>query len=115
MTHFTPSLVRKGRLIELEALNALYVGHPMRGSEATELANSLGIRLIPCRWVLTEKTVYGIAGPCHARCVAQESASEGASAQALGISTLETPYLKASTTCCDLQNFLGILSHGEQH
>ena len=94
MTHFTPSLVRKGRLIELEALNALYVGHPMRGSEATELANSLGIRIIPCRWVLTEKTVNGIAGPCHARCVAQESASEGASAQALGISST-TPNVEA--------------------
>ena len=66
MTHFTPRLVSEGRLIELEAMNALYVGNPMRGSEATELAKSLGIRIIPCRWVLTAKTVNGIAGQCRA-------------------------------------------------
>ena len=50
----------------------------MRGNEATELANPLGIRIIPCRWVLTEKTMNVVARLGHARCVAHESASERA-------------------------------------
>ena len=108
MTHFTPRLVSEGRLIELEAMNALYVGNPMRGSEATELAKSLGIRIIPCRWVLTAKTVNGIAGQCRARCVAQEIASGGASAQSLGISST-TPSVE-SFRC-----FLSMINSCDMH
>ena len=94
MRHFTPRLVSEGRLIELEAMNALYVGNPMRGSEATELAKSLGIRIIPCRWVLTAKTVNGIAGQ--------------ASAQSLGISST-TPSVE-SFRC-----FLSMINSCDMH
>ena len=101
ITYFTPSLVHEGRLIELEAMNALHVGHPMRGGE---LAKSLGIRIIPRRWALTAKTVR----QCRARCVAQEIASGGASAQSLGISSA-TPSVE-SFRC-----FLSMINSCDMH
>ena len=87
LCRFEPELVKAGRMIELKAIDTLYVGRPMRSDEAQVLAKDLKINIIPCQWILTSKTVEGVAGQCRARCVAQEIASGGGSAQSLGISS----------------------------
>lgn len=63
MTRFDSEKVKAGRLIELQAMNSLQVGQPLRMPQAQSLAKELGIRIIPCRWVLTAKTVEGMPGP----------------------------------------------------
>ena len=108
LTRFDSEKVKAGRLIELQAMNSLQVGQPLRMPQAQSLAKELGIRIIPCRWVLTAKTVEGMPGQCRARCVAQEIASGSASAQSLGISST-TPSVE--TFRC----FLSMIQHHDMH
>ena len=108
LIRFSPDLVRSGRAIELKAMDTLYVGRPMRSEEAQSLAKDLKVKIVPCRWILTSKTVEGVPGQCRARCVAQEIASGGASAQSLGISST-TPIIEA------FRCFLTMVQYHDMH
>ena len=93
MASFNVEQARDGRKIELTAMDKLAIGKVLDAPTAQSRAKELGIKIIPCRWVLTEKQVDGNT-ICRARCVAQQVASQEAKASALGISS-NTPSCKA--------------------
>ena len=103
-TRFTPESVKAGRLTELNAMNKLEVGEPIREEDAKALAKELGLRIIGSRWVLTSKTIDGLDNQCRARCVVQDVATGSLSAQHLGISS-STPSVES------LRSFLAACHH----
>ena len=86
-TWFPADLVKSGRLTELQAMNHLKAGVLLQPDAAHALAKELDIQIVSSRWVLTSKTIAGVADQCRARCVAQQLASGSMSAQNLGISS----------------------------
>ena len=86
MTSFSVEQAREGRKVELLAMDKLHIGEIMDGQTAQKRAQELNVKVIPCRWVITEKTAEGQV-VCRARCVAQQVASREASASSLGISS----------------------------
>ena len=67
-------------------LDRVCAGKPLRQSEATAKADEYGVRIIPCRWVTTEKVIDGEDG-VRARIVVKDIASGGGKAKSLGISS----------------------------
>ena len=73
-------------LTEVGNLDRVSAGKPLRQSEATAKADEYGVRIIPCRWVTTEKVIDGEDG-VRARIVVKDIASGGGKAKSLGISS----------------------------
>ncbi len=53
------NLTFSGMLTEVKNLDRVCAGKPLRQSEATAKADEYGVRIIPCRWVTTEKVIDG--------------------------------------------------------
>ena len=92
MTSFSVEQAREGRRVELLAMDALHIGEILDGPTAQKRAQELNVKVISCRWALTEKVAEGHV-VCRARCVAQQIASREASASSLGISS-NTPSIE---------------------
>eukprot|EP00435_Cladocopium_sp_Y103_P044265 s1257_g12.t1 len=112
---FSVQQAKDGRRTELQAMHDLKFGKIIGREAATMLAKKYNCKIIPCRWVITEKVVQvGDATEtiCRARCVAQQVAAHETSASNLGISS-NTPTLEsfrsmiALAADCDL--FVGCL------
>ena len=56
------NLTFSGMLTEVKNLDRVCAGKPLRQSEATAKADEYGVRIIPCRWVTTEKVIDGEDG-----------------------------------------------------
>ena len=80
------NLTFSGMLTEVKNLDRVSAGKPLRQSEATAKADEYGVRIIPCRWVTTEKVIDGEDG-VRARIVVKDIASGGGKAKSLGISS----------------------------
>ena len=80
------SLTFAGMLTEVGNLDRVRAGKPLKQAEATAKADEYGIRIIPCRWVTTEKVIDGEDG-VRARIVVKDLASGGGKAKSLGISS----------------------------
>ena len=80
------NLTFSGMLTEIGNLDRVCAGKPLRQSEATAKADEYGVRIIPCRWVTTEKVIDGEDG-VRARIVVKDIASGGGKAKSLGISS----------------------------
>ena len=80
------NLTFSGMLTEVKNLDRVCAGKPLRQSEATAKADEYGVRIIPCRWVTTEKVIDGEDG-VRARIVVKDIASGGGKAKSLGISS----------------------------
>ena len=93
MEVFTVKQAKEGRKVELEAMDKLNIGEILDAATAQARAKQLGIKVIPCRWVLTAKQAEG-KNICRARCVAQQVAAHESKASALGISS-NTPSCEA--------------------
>ena len=53
---------KDGMLTELESLDPVGAGKPMKRDEAIEKANRYGVKIIPCRWVKNSKVINGAPG-----------------------------------------------------
>ena len=92
---FSVEDAERGRVTELDAMGKCDFGILMDEETAKRIAKERGTSIIPCRWVITSKTVETGEKICRSRCVAQQiAAKEGASAMSLGISS-STPSLEA--------------------
>ena len=80
------NLTFSGMLTEVKNLDRVCAGKPLRQSEATAKADEYGVRIIPCRWVTTEKVIDGEDG-VRVRIVVKDIASGGGKAKSLGISS----------------------------
>ena len=80
------SLTFSGMLTEVGNLDRVGAGKPLWQSEATAKADEYGVRIIPCRWVTTEKVIDREDG-VRARIVVKDIASGGGKAKSLGISS----------------------------
>ena len=76
------NLTFSGMLTEIGNLDRVRAGKPLRQSEATAKADEYGVRIIPCRWVTTEKVIDGEDG-VRARIVVKDIASGGGRPKAL--------------------------------
>ena len=78
------NLTFSGMLTEVKNLDRVSAGKSLRQSEATAKADEYGVRIIPCRWVTTEKVIDGEDG-VRGRKVVKDIASGGGKAKSLGI------------------------------
>ena len=93
MEAFTVEQAKEGRKVELAAMDKLSIGEVLDSATAQSRAKELGIKVIPCRCVLTAKQSDG-RDICRARCVAQQVAAHESKAATLGISS-NTPSCEA--------------------
>ena len=76
----------EGRSKELKAMDKLKMGEVFSEEEAKLRSREAGVRVIPCRWVISEKTMPDGSEGVRARCVVQEVANTGP-ASSLGLSS----------------------------
>ena len=87
----------KARAVEIQSMTNLEMGELLDSHEANRRAVRYGVRIIPCRWVMSAKQLEDGSEGVRARCVAQEIAAGRGTAASLGISS-STPSAESLRT-----------------